>query len=345
MGVQIHIPKSLAPSKLDKLLAAGMFRSSDHLFKVDFLCIDNSISAPVPIRILLKDYKFKKSQRRTINKVERNCKVEIKKARISDLHEQLYDVAKKRFIGFRFPTLHDLMYDSIERPLFDTHQICVYEQGRLVAASFFDLGNTSLASLVGLHHPDFSELSLGYYTMLKEVEWALKNNLDYYYPGFVLDNNALFSYKLRLGNVQYLNEFDEWVDLKDVKDMQRPRPKELQDATQKLCKALGKNDISYEPLLNPFYTFSYFPGNDDSIISGVMPVFIKKRKQVIEYILDKKVYRLSRVSKNADFEFLKQFLDFTYYQKNKVYLQCIYNYADQSEEYSDLKSLLKALKK
>ena len=48
----------------------------------------------------------------------------------------------------------------------------VYDGGRLIAASYLDVGRNAVSSLYAMFHPDHGGLSLGLATMLLEMGYA-----------------------------------------------------------------------------------------------------------------------------------------------------------------------------
>ena len=56
MLVQTHFPRSLSRSRHDQYLASGWFRGSVMLYKMDLLCIDESLFSVVNIRMNLDQH-------------------------------------------------------------------------------------------------------------------------------------------------------------------------------------------------------------------------------------------------------------------------------------------------
>ncbi|NJL75726.1 MAG: GNAT family N-acetyltransferase [Saprospiraceae bacterium] len=82
-------------------------------------------------------------------------------------------------------SLADALLDRQERNIYNTFECEIYDQEKLIAVSFFDLGATSISSIMGMYDPDYSDYSLGYYTMLLEIEYGQERGFEYYYPGYV----------------------------------------------------------------------------------------------------------------------------------------------------------------
>ena len=90
-------------------------------------------------------------------------------------------------------------------------------RGRLVAYSVFDRGRASMQSIIGVYDPDFSELSLGYATMLFEVRWGKEHELRYHYSGYIVPGVPAFDYKRSIGALEAWDpDLAEWQPLGEI---------------------------------------------------------------------------------------------------------------------------------
>ena len=90
--------------------------------------------------------------------------------------EALYAQHKARFKGFIHNTLSEYLSAGFQGTVFDTREVCVYDGDRLIAVSYFDLGDQSMASLLGLYDEAYGKYSLGTYTLLKEAEYGKRTD-------------------------------------------------------------------------------------------------------------------------------------------------------------------------
>jgi hypothetical protein len=93
---------------------------------------------------------------------------------------------------------------------FDALEIAVYDGDALVAVSYVDVGERSMASILCVYDQAYKSASLGMYTMLFEMDLSKRMGLEYYYPGYVLDEPSAFDYKLELGPCQWLGCNERW---------------------------------------------------------------------------------------------------------------------------------------
>ena len=209
--VRTYFPDKLTPARYDSFLASGWFRGSVMLYKMDVLCIEKDLFSVVNIRLNLRDYSMKKSLSKLFRRNLTRFRVEINPARVNRDREVLYQMQKPKFRGFIHHSLHDYLHAGFFRTVFDTWEVSVYDGERLIAMSYFDKGLKSIASLLGLQDPEYAKYSLGIFTMLIEIEYARSQEMKWYYPGYVLDKESSFNYKLRLGDFEFYNQNKRWV--------------------------------------------------------------------------------------------------------------------------------------
>ncbi len=86
-------------------------------------------------------------------------------------------------------------------------------KGKLLATSYFHVGRQSVAGNYCIYEPEEDGRSLGTFTMLKELEFALESGRQYYYPGFVYDLPSEFDYKLNFSGLEYFDWWGNWYPL------------------------------------------------------------------------------------------------------------------------------------
>lgn len=206
-----HFPEKLSPVELDQYLANGWYRMGQSLFTTHFLNFDNDFFSALWIRLELTGFSFNKRQRKLLR---RNAKFRtiVRRAFIDEEKESLYQKYRLYFPGTLSPTLHSLMNDELSYNIFDSQEIAVFDEEKLIAFSFFDKGKTSTASITGIYHPGYKQYSLGYFSMLQEIAYSQQHGFAWYYPGYVVPGYPRFDYKLRIGQVEYFQiPRKEWI--------------------------------------------------------------------------------------------------------------------------------------
>ena len=181
-----HYPNSVKGKELDIYLSRGWYRMGQTIFTTHFLCFGNQFYSAIWIRLDLKDYQFRKSLRKILRKNDERFITKIGRSKINTEREQLYRIYREDFPGVIAPTLLDSLQDGEAFNIYHTKEFSAYDGQDLVALSYFDIGENSAASILGIYHPQYKSLSLGFYTMLKEIEYCLENGIRYYYPGNTL---------------------------------------------------------------------------------------------------------------------------------------------------------------
>lgn len=297
----------LSPQKLDKLLSMGYFRNANIMYQSQVICLDGILDDVVNVRIDLHQHTFPKSIRKIAAKAEKKFSYKIQKAEITDEKEKLYRQHRDRFKGFQFKSLEQLLFGDSPIRLFDTYEINVYDGEELIAYSFFDVGRRSIASILGVFHQDYSSYSLGLYTMYAEINWAKSKEFHYYYPGYILHNNELFNYKLRLGEHQFFNwQKNSWGPKEEI-DFDKTIGNKILGKLYHLIELLQKVGIHFEYKLYPFYSLGYLSLTNyqfyvKSPVHILLPdISYENRKIIIEYDSEDDKYVIATVRYNETY--------------------------------------------
>jgi leucyl-tRNA---protein transferase len=226
------------------------------LYKMDMLCIDSSIYSVVNIRLTLKGFEFKNRHAKLIRRNDKKFSTKIGKVSLNEQKEELYQSHKKRFKGFIHATLSDYLEAGRGYTVFNTREVCIYSGSQLVAVSYIDLGENSVASLLCLFDHEYASASLGIYTMLKEIEYCQVKGFKLYYPGYILDNQESFNYKLSLGKVEYYNANKRWTTLVDSANISSPASV-YKDAMQQIGLSLKDQGIEFRQWIYPYFSMGY----------------------------------------------------------------------------------------
>lgn len=347
MLVQTHYPRTLSRSRYDQYLASGWFRGSVMLYKMDLLCIDETIYSTVNIRLNLEEFSAKKKHRKLLRRAESRFKFTYGFANPTPDKEELYKAHKHRFRGFIHETLEDYLNAGLEKTVFDTREVCIYDGDKLIAVSYFDLGNNSMASLLGLYDEDYSKWSLGTVTMLKEIEFGLATKRKWYYPGYTLDLPSTFEYKLKLGDMEYYTPEKYWDSFKNF-DPSRTTGFELRQKTEDLSQTLENKGIAHRTWLYPYFSMAYvFPWNTDYLKT---PMLIEIGHDVegmvaAAYLPEEKAYTLFKVIPSTDIPpAIKMEMNSEFSESDK-YLNYVYEIGSSIVGFQDTDILIEQIEK
>ena len=89
----------------------------------------------------------------------------------------------------------------------DTQFIELRLKGRLVAVAVTDILSDGLSAVYSFFNPEMEKRSLGTYCILKQVEHAKTQGLDYVYLGYWIENHEKMHYKNNFKPLQlYIGE-------------------------------------------------------------------------------------------------------------------------------------------
>lgn len=203
---------SVSPEQLDMLLANGWRHFGTHFFRYNLGVYEDEIRRVLPLRIRLADFKFSKSQRRVLSR-NGDIDVSIGPYTITDETHQLFERHKQRFKTGVPNTIYDFIARDRESSPTELLEIAVSDTEKLVAASFFDLGEHSVSAIYGCFDPEQTRRSLGIFTMLKVMEYASKLGCEFYYHGYAYEGKSFYDYKKRFSGLEQFDWSGNWIPM------------------------------------------------------------------------------------------------------------------------------------
>ncbi len=203
---------SVTPEQLDLLLSDGWRHFGPHFFRYNLGIYENEIRLVLPLRIRLGDFKLSKSQRRVLR---RNADAEVHFGPVTLASEtlDLFERHKRRFKAGVPSSIHDFLAREAE-PV-EVLELNVRREGSLIAASFFDIGETSISSIYGIFDPDETAGSLGIFTMLCEIDYAIAQGKAHYYHGYAYEGGSFYDYKKRFSALEVYDWRGRWLPFED----------------------------------------------------------------------------------------------------------------------------------
>lgn len=255
MLVQTAPIQGLKRTDYDDLLAMGWFRGTGIIYRSEVVCIDEQVYGIRNIRFPVQSFSMRRSHAKLYRRNMRRFTIRVGTPQVDARREELYQGHVHRFKAFVHETLQDILLSPRMGAEIDAMEIAVYDDGKLVAVSYVDVGECSMASILCLYDQHYANFSLGTFTMLLEMDMAKRLGLDYYYPGYVLDLPSAFDYKLQLGPCEWLDQACGWQWSQATQHMGRAELIRL-----KLDElALLLNTAGYQPSLfiYPYYTLGH----------------------------------------------------------------------------------------
>jgi arginine-tRNA-protein transferase len=264
MLVQTAPIQGLKRAHYDELLAMGWFRGTGIIYRSEVVCIDEQVFGIRNIRFPVQSFSMRRSHAKLYRRNMRRFSIRVGTPQVDDRREELYRGHLHRFKAFVHETLQDVLLSPRMGAEIDAMEIAVYDEDKLIAVSYVDAGESSMASILCLYDHHYANFSLGTFTMLLEMDMAKRLGLDFYYPGYVLDLPSAFDYKLQLGPCQWLDMECGWQWSQATRSMGKAELIRAKlDELKTLLNASGYNPTLY---IYPYYTLGHLITNRPDLV-------------------------------------------------------------------------------
>lgn len=285
MFVDVHCPDHLAPGELDAYLERGWFRMGQTIFTTNWLNFKDTFYSAIWLRIALGPYSVSSTERRL---VQRNSgfQTEIHPATITVEKEILY-IRYKQSVSFEASaSLQALMFGNSETNIFDTYEVDIFDNGKLIAVGYFDLGKESAMGISSIYDPDYKKHSLGKLLIYEKIRFCRARGLKYFYPGYFVPGYRAFDYKLHIGTpyIEFLElKTGWWRPLAEFTNDNVP-VNAMVSRLNELKKWLGRSGIEGQVMF-----YDYFYANQTPELSGAelldFPVFLTTPKAMGDWTI------------------------------------------------------------
>ena len=166
----------------------------------------------IPGRIVLEHFTFSQGQRKTIQRGQRDLRIELREKEVIESDERLFALHCTRFTDNAPVQLSQMVHYNPIIPQ-RGYTIRIYAGDEHVATSFFHLGHDSADSTYCIYNPDplYNKYSLGNLTLYLEIMYAQELGLKYYYLGYRYNVPSQFDYKANFNSLEKYHLFREWV--------------------------------------------------------------------------------------------------------------------------------------
>lgn len=201
-------PSHISPQLLDVYLERGWFRMNQSIFITHFLHFEGHFFPAVWLRYPL-DNGIGQVIDKKLRPIEKRFRIEITPWILTDEQETLFTLYRAHAGLDMAASLSELLLghreDNREVNIFNTLQVCMYDEANLAAIGFFDMGTSSAAGISSIYHPDYRKFSLGKALMYAKMKYCLQNNMSWFYPGYAVPGHNRFTYKLDIapGHTEY----------------------------------------------------------------------------------------------------------------------------------------------
>lgn len=200
----------LSPAELDTYLANGWRHFGTHFFRYNLGIFNGEIRKVIPLRINLSEFAPSKSQSRILRK-NAGLRCEVRPIYITPAVEDLFERHKMRFNDNAPDSLYNFLSTSPAKTPCEGLELAVYNNDVLMATSFFDVGSSALSGIYAVFDPEESHRSLGIFTMLKEIEFAIEGGWKFYYQGYCYSGESFYDYKKRFRGTEGFDWNSNWL--------------------------------------------------------------------------------------------------------------------------------------
>ena len=206
---EYFVAASVAAPEMDLLWAEGWRHFGTYFFRYSIAEHDGTLCHVLPLRLNLANFAPSRSQQRVLKK-NRDVEVIIRDALMDSAKEALFLRHRERFKQNVPDSIYDFMSDLPATVPCRNQEICVYDGGRLLAASFLDIGEQATSAVYASFEPAESQRSLGIFTMLCAIAQSRALGYRYYYPGYSYREPSVYDYKKRFAGLEFFDWETGW---------------------------------------------------------------------------------------------------------------------------------------
>lgn len=206
---EAFVAERVAGDKMDTLWANGWRHFGTQFFRYNLGFLDFDIRFVIPLRIRLSDFSFSKSQRRVL-RGNSDLDVVVQDVVIDIEAEHLFHRHKQRFNHSIPHSIFDFLSNDPANCPCEAKEIRVMQNDELVALSYFDIGDHAASGTYAMFEPSIVHRSLGIFTMLKEIEYAIECGKEFYYQGYCYEGESFYDYKKRFRGTEAFDWEATW---------------------------------------------------------------------------------------------------------------------------------------
>ncbi len=165
-----------------------------------------------PIRVAAPDYELTKTQKRILKRGDRELITRVGPPVVEGRRVQLYNIHKtERDLRDGQPPIDlDGYRDFLVATCCDTFEITYSIGEKIVGVAICDRSDDAISAVYCCYDPEYSHLSIGTYSILKQLEFCRAWDLKYLYLGLYIEGCDSMEYKARYLPHERLLE-GEWV--------------------------------------------------------------------------------------------------------------------------------------
>lgn len=205
----LHWPTRPVDQQLmDQFLESGFRRSGSFLYRTS--C--DGCRACEPARVDVNRFRWSRSFRRVLKRGDACIQVEFGRPTVDPVRLSLLNKHRcERELSLTSGPLDEADYRSfLIESCCETREMSYFLDGQLVAVATIDVGTRGISAVYCYFDTDHKKLSLGTYSILKQIEFAQQSSRQYVYLGMYVASNAHLNYKARFLPQQRFVE-GQWI--------------------------------------------------------------------------------------------------------------------------------------
>ena len=196
-NLPLKLPSRLLTlDEFDQALASGIRRSGVFLYHT--AC--QECSACEPSRVDVRKFIWRDSFKRVLKRGDKSLTIRAGRPVIDELRLSIFNLHRTQR-GLGDPDtqyqIHDYESFLVDTCLPQTMELSFWIGDVLVGIAIVDCGRTSISAVYTFFDPIYSKLSLGSYSILKQIEYARDSGKQYAYLGMVVLENPHLNYKTK----------------------------------------------------------------------------------------------------------------------------------------------------
>jgi arginine-tRNA-protein transferase len=200
---------AVTPEQMDMLWAGGWRHFGTYFYRYELSVHRGQLCHVLPLRVVLSQFQASRSQKRVLAK-NRDLQVVIRDTQLDRTRHELFLRHRERFDDNIPDSLYTFLSDEPSRVPCLNREINLYDNGRLLAASFLDIGATATSGVYAMFEPEEEKRSLGIFMILKAIEYSRGLGCELYYPGYAYREPSIYDYKKNFAALESLDWEGGW---------------------------------------------------------------------------------------------------------------------------------------
>jgi len=151
------------------------------------------------IKISVEDYAFSKSARRVIKKAQ-HLKIYIQKPSLTQEHLNLFEkyhlhMHKKKQWDYNTTTAQHYHNSFVTGDEDFGYEVLYFDNEKLIAVDLIDILQDGISSIYFYYDPDYTQLSLGKFSLYQQIQYASQLGKKWIYLGYYVEDCPSLSYK------------------------------------------------------------------------------------------------------------------------------------------------------